>query len=169
MTEDNPEPSGSASTTTDKIENYIPSAATLQKFNADFPILAASNDLPKLTASIQNNTATSLAEIGNLMNSYIKLYDSHTAYDAKYVDSQEEIDKLQEQVNTLQSQLSSAANVEKERLYCILENGGSGHKRLSPEHPNPDTFHGKDDRPKLSYFIKEMRDKLAVNGGLVPY
>jgi hypothetical protein len=191
MTEETPEPSSSGSTSATAAGNqpqqpaldYIPSAATGQQFNADFPVLAASDDLPKLTASLLNNSEATITEVGKLMISYAKLYDSHAAYDAKYFDIQEENNKLQDQVNTLQGQLHSvladpanqtaqvlqltaqltATNVEKERLYRMLENGGGGQRRLSPEHPNPDTFHGKDDRHKLSYFIKEMRDKLAVN------
>ena len=206
MPEETPKPSSSGNTSATAagnqlqqpaLDDYIPSAATRRQFSAEFPVLAASDDLTALTASLLNNTAATLTEVGKLMISYAKLYDSHAAYDAKHFDLQEENNKLQDQINTRQTQLHSvladpanqtaqvpqltaqlthqtaqvqqltaqltSTNVEKERLYRMLENSGGSQKRLSPEHPNPDTFHGKDDRHKLSYFIKEMRDKLAVN------
>jgi hypothetical protein len=147
MTEDTPEPSTSGSTSA---TNYTPSAATTQQFKVDFPVLAASDDLFKLTASVRSNTVASLTEVGRLMISYTKLSDSHAAYDAKYFDSQDENNNLRAQVDMLQDQLNNAlanpanqttqvlqltaqltaANVEKERLYGILENGGSSQRRL---------------------------------------
>jgi pyruvate kinase len=94
MAEETSESSGSGSTSItiageqpqQLILNYSPSAATRQQFNADFPVLAALDDLPKLTASLLNNTVATLTEVGKLMSSYAKLHNSHAMYDAKYFD-----------------------------------------------------------------------------------
>ena len=124
---------------------------------------------------------------------HAKLFSDNDMLLVDHAQAQEEVaelltdkTKLSNQVETLTQQLAQFKNdpanqvaliqaqltrLEVEKSQCMeiirtqaLNTGSS--TRYTPEHPNPDTFHG--DRKTLAYFIREMQTKLRRNADWYP-
>ena len=162
-------------------------------FEQEFPILHSVKNEQDLINLVTNNHNNTLQEVANLATKYVKLVESHaklfndndsllceheavkrerdsykaTAVEVETLRTQLEpfLNNPSNEINRLNAQLTKLA-FEKEQAWEIIKNNNSSTPRLSPEHPNPDPYHG--DRKSLPIFLREIQSKLTANADWYP-
>ena len=133
-------------------------------FDQEFPILHSVKNEQDLIDLLTHNRDNTLQEVATLANKHIKLTELYVKLfndNDSLLCEHEAIKKERDQFNT---QLTKLA-FEKEQAWELIKNNSSA-PRLSPEHPDPDTFHGS---PKLlPIFLREIQAKLTVNTDWYP-
>ena len=133
------------------------------------------NEVYNLIA-LHNTTETELAKLihdnATLFNEHDSLLVDHEAIKTERNSANEKVTQLQAQLQPFiddSTNLVNQLNAEITKLKFEKEtnlNAFTPTSRLSPAHPDPDTYHG--DAKTLSIFLREVQAKLTVNADWYP-